>query len=198
MVDSEDTIWNIVHSLPSTHKNKRNLELAYTNVSNQLPALSLSEIHSPEMQLLLQEPCRISENISSSQIQPYEFAYKKNKCTKWSDRDTDTFYRAIEMFGSDLLMVNGMLPHYTAKQIHIKFKNEEKKSPDRLQAALNRKGEINIDFYESLSGKISHHEFKNPQRSDNAATKVTELAKVPILDAIEPVVEPVNILELLL
>lgn len=66
----------------------------------------------------------------------YDFAYRKPKPTKWSKDDTSKFYEALELYGSDQMLINTALPHFTSVQIRQKFKAEERNNSIRFNKAL--------------------------------------------------------------
>ena len=72
----------------------------------------------------------------------YDFAYRKPKPTKWSVEDTNRFYEALELYGSDQMLINTMLPSFTAVQIRQKFKAEMKN--DRFNKCLYTKNRITL------------------------------------------------------
>ncbi|KAF8821863.1 Myb family Dna-binding domain-containing protein, partial [Cardiosporidium cionae] len=84
-------------------------------------------------------------------IPAYEGAYKRTKSRKWSSEDISKFYQAIEMFGTDLMMVQIAMPEFTDKQIRDKFKAEEKRNYLKVEAALKTHREIKLPAYEEIS-----------------------------------------------
>ncbi|KAF7458070.1 putative high mobility group protein B3 [Cryptosporidium felis] len=78
----------------------------------------------------------INENMAGTSLQPYSGAYKKTKGKRWSLEQTEKFYDALSLFGTDLMLVKSVFPEFTDKQIHDKFKAEEKKNKDRLDNIL--------------------------------------------------------------
>ena len=60
----------------------------------------------------------------------------KNKSDPWSEEETDKFYDALCMFGTDFFIISKMFHPKTRKQIKHKFTREEKLDPERINAAL--------------------------------------------------------------
>jgi hypothetical protein len=66
----------------------------------------------------------------------YDYAYRRPKPTKWTSEDTAKFYEALEMYGSDQMLINTALPHFSPVQIRQKFKAEERNNPSKFNKAL--------------------------------------------------------------
>lgn len=81
----------------------------------------------------------INENMAGTSLQPYSGAYKRTKSKRWSTEQTNKFYDALSLFGTDLMLVKSVFPEFTDKQIHDKFKAEEKKNKDKLDDILINK-----------------------------------------------------------
>lgn len=85
----------------------------------------------------------------------YDFAYRRPKPTKWSKEDTLRFYEALELYGSDQMLINTMLPQFTAVQIRQKFKAEERNAPAHFTKALyGSKKKLNSVKFEEQHGTI--------------------------------------------
>ncbi|KAH8585174.1 transcription factor TFIIIB [Cryptosporidium sp. chipmunk genotype I] len=81
----------------------------------------------------------INENMAGTSLQPYSGAYKRTKGKRWSTEQTNKFYDALSLFGTDLMLVKSVFPEFTDKQIHDKFKAEEKKNKAKLDDILINK-----------------------------------------------------------
>lgn len=44
---------------------------------------------------------------------------KKEHCEKWSSEETEKFYVALQMFGTDFSMIESLLPKRTRKQVKV-------------------------------------------------------------------------------
>jgi len=85
----------------------------------------------------------------------YAHAYRRPTPTKWSKQDTDKFYEALELYGSDQMLINTVLPQFTAVQIRQKFKAEERKNPGLFHRALYTcKKPIERTKFEEVHGVI--------------------------------------------
>ncbi|TBU06425.1 putative Myb-like DNA binding protein [Hamiltosporidium magnivora] len=54
---------------------------------------------------------------------------KRVPAGRWPKNESDTFFDALSICGTDFTMINRFLPSKTRKQIKNKFLNEEKKNP---------------------------------------------------------------------
>ena len=70
----------------------------------------------------------------------YDYAYRRPRPTKWTDEETSKFYEALGLYGSDQMLINTMLPHYSSVQIRQKFKAEQRNHPHRFQRILYGSG----------------------------------------------------------
>ena len=85
----------------------------------------------------------------------YDHAYRRPKPTKWSKADTARFYEGLEMYGSDQMLINTMLPQYSAVQIRQKFKAEQRNAPGLFHDALYRsKKGLDKSKFEEQHGMI--------------------------------------------
>ncbi len=57
---------------------------------------------------------------------------------KWTKVDTETFYEALEQFGTDFGLIQKLFPKRERKQIKSKFRREEKSNPNRIEEALRK------------------------------------------------------------
>ncbi|KAG5841099.1 hypothetical protein ANANG_G00196010 [Anguilla anguilla] len=68
----------------------------------------------------------------------------------WSDKETDMFYLALSMVGSDFSMMCYLFPHRDRKEVKNKFKREEKTSSWRIDKAFREKRPFDMEFFSSL------------------------------------------------
>ncbi|PWN27006.1 hypothetical protein BDZ90DRAFT_232583 [Jaminaea rosea] len=66
---------------------------------------------------------------------------------KWSAGETDEFYRAVSMWGTDFEMISRMFPARTRKQIKAKWTREDRANPRKLDDAFRRKVSVKLDEY---------------------------------------------------
>ncbi|EME81594.1 uncharacterized protein MYCFIDRAFT_196946 [Pseudocercospora fijiensis CIRAD86] len=70
----------------------------------------------------------------------------KWKSDPWSEEETDRFYDALRMFGTDFLVISKMFPPKTRRMIKSKFTREEKLDPQRVTDALLGKQTVRMDL----------------------------------------------------
>eukprot|EP00914_Ancora_sagittata_P012513 GHVO01024047.1.p1 GENE.GHVO01024047.1~~GHVO01024047.1.p1 ORF type:complete len:534 (-),score=109.75 GHVO01024047.1:160-1761(-) len=112
----------------------------------------------------------VSENFSTaSKVVPYKDAYKTTRATRWTDEDESKLYDAIEMFGSDLMLIRAFLPGYTDKQIKDKVKGEERRNNKKFCKALKKRRNISLEQYETIHGKIDPLTLYDPSQDERLA-----------------------------
>ncbi|PNS15466.1 hypothetical protein CAC42_725 [Sphaceloma murrayae] len=87
----------------------------------------------------------------------------KMKSDPWNDDETDRFYDALRMFGTDFSIISKMFPPKTRRQIKLKFVREERLDPQRITDALSGKSSVKMDLnaYAVASG-VEVSDFKDP------------------------------------
>lgn len=70
----------------------------------------------------------------------------RSKSDAWTEEETDRFYDALTMFGTDFFIISKMFMPRTRKQIKLKFVREERLEPDRVNAALLGRHTRHIDL----------------------------------------------------
>ena len=73
----------------------------------------------------------------------------------WNDEETDRFYDALRMFGTDFFIISKMFAPKTRRQIKTKFVREERLDPTRVNDALMGKQTVPMDLnhYARQSGR---------------------------------------------
>ena len=128
----------------------------------------------------------------------YDFAYRKPKPTKWSNEDTTKFYEALELYGSDQMLINTALPHFTPVQIRQKFKAEQRNNPNKFNKILyGSKKKLSSTKFEQQHGLIVSPVFdhKSEDIAGSIADRIGELvdAAVPDTESPEQGLTPSNI-----
>ncbi|XP_066513981.1 transcription factor TFIIIB component B'' homolog isoform X2 [Hoplias malabaricus] len=72
----------------------------------------------------------------------------------WSIRETDMFFLAISMVGTDFSLIGQLLPHRSRAEIKNKFKKEEKQNGWRIDKAFQNKRPYDREFFSYLLEKI--------------------------------------------
>ncbi|KAK7173497.1 hypothetical protein R3I93_003346 [Phoxinus phoxinus] len=82
-------------------------------------------------------------------------SFRKNNYVKnWSVRETDMFYLAISMVGTDFSIIAQLLTHRSRAEIKRKFKKEERASAWRVDKAFRNKRPFDSEFFSFLLKRI--------------------------------------------
>lgn len=82
---------------------------------------------------------------------------------RWTQQETDSFFAALRMFGTDFNMLSQMIPGKTRRQVKAKFIREERIDPCLIKSALlTEVVPINLDAYTQASG-VSDTDLMDPQ-----------------------------------
>ncbi|XP_014440042.1 transcription factor TFIIIB component B'' homolog isoform X2 [Tupaia chinensis] len=113
-------------------------------------------------------PCVIEENdpiFERGSTTTYS-SFRKNYYSKpWSNKETDMFFLAISMVGTDFSMIGQLFPHRARIEIKNKFKREEKTNGWRIDKAFQEKRPFDFDFFAHLLQKVLAEEQKRKQKS---------------------------------
>ncbi|KAM8812641.1 transcription factor TFIIIB component B'' homolog [Rhynchonycteris naso] len=92
-------------------------------------------------------------------------SFRKNYYSKpWSNKETDMFFLAISMVGTDFSMIGQLFPHRARIEIKNKFKREEKTNGWRIDKAFQEKRPFDFDFFAHLLQKVLAEEEKRKQK----------------------------------
>lgn len=101
------------------------------------------------------EPGPVNMGEVNEAVKSYEAAYPRTKATKWTETDTDRFYEALSIYGTDLFLVQTFFRDKSAAQIKTKFGKEMKKHPQEVQRALTTQArKLTKEAFEKQHGKI--------------------------------------------
>ncbi|KAM5264381.1 transcription factor TFIIIB component B'' homolog [Ctenodactylus gundi] len=113
-------------------------------------------------------PCVVEENdpiFERGSTTTYS-SFRKNYYSKpWSNKETDMFFLAISMVGTDFSMIGQLFPHRARIEIKNKFKREEKTNGWRIDKAFQEKRPFDFDFFAHLLQKVLNEEEKRKQKS---------------------------------
>ncbi|CAN4083686.1 unnamed protein product [Withania somnifera] len=76
----------------------------------------------------------------------YQTYMDKTPRIRWSKQDTETFYEAVQQFGTDLSLIQQLFPGRTRRQLKLKYKKEERQNPFRLHDALTNRSKDHSHF----------------------------------------------------
>ncbi|XP_061586227.1 transcription factor TFIIIB component B'' homolog [Cololabis saira] len=82
-------------------------------------------------------------------------SFRKGTYTKpWSAEETDMFFLAISMVGTDFSMICQLFPHRARSEIKNKFKREERENSWRIDKAFKDRRKLDIDCFSKLLEKV--------------------------------------------
>ncbi|XP_073790725.1 uncharacterized protein isoform X20 [Danio rerio] len=93
-------------------------------------------------------------------------SFRKGTYTKpWSNGETEMFFLAISMVGTDFSMIGQLFPHRGRLEIKNKFKKEEKNNAWRIDKAFKEKRRLDLDFFKKLMEQILNDEEEKKNKS---------------------------------
>ncbi|XP_055019084.1 transcription factor TFIIIB component B'' homolog [Boleophthalmus pectinirostris] len=82
-------------------------------------------------------------------------SFRKGTHTKpWSTEETDMFFLAISMVGTDFTMICQLFPHRARSEIKNKFKKEERHNAWRIDKAFRERRRLDLEYFTKLLEKI--------------------------------------------
>ncbi|NWQ70642.1 BDP1 factor, partial [Neopipo cinnamomea] len=113
-------------------------------------------------------PCVVEENdpiFERGSTTTYS-SFRKSFYTKpWSNKETDMFFLAISMVGTDFSLIGRLFPHRARAEIKNKFKREEKANGWRIDKAFKEKRPFDFEFFAHLLEKVLADEEKRKQKT---------------------------------
>lgn len=73
---------------------------------------------------------------------------RRERVERWSTLETNRFYEALSMWGTDFGLIAQMFGGRSRRQIKNKFNAEERKNPGRVHIALNHRIPVGMDYLE--------------------------------------------------
>ncbi|XP_068117336.1 transcription factor TFIIIB component B'' homolog [Hyperolius riggenbachi] len=93
----------------------------------------------------------------------YSSFRKSNYSKPWSEPETNMFYLAISMVGTDFSMIGQLFPHRDRIEIKNKFKREERANGWRIDKAFREKVTLDLDFFAKHLEKALEEGKKKPK-----------------------------------
>ncbi|XP_021236302.1 transcription factor TFIIIB component B'' homolog [Numida meleagris] len=113
-------------------------------------------------------PCVVEENdpiFERGSTTTYS-SFRKSFYTKpWSNKETDMFFLAISMVGTDFSLIGRLFPHRARAEIKNKFKREEKANGWRIDKAFKEKRPFDFELFAQLLEKVLADEEKRRQKN---------------------------------
>ncbi|KAK6521679.1 Transcription factor TFIIIB component B [Arthrobotrys conoides] len=95
---------------------------------------------------------------------------KREKTERWDDEETERFYQALGMFGTDFEMISKMFMGRSRRMLKNKFVVEERRNPRLITAALKRKVPVDMAEYSKLAAR----EFGDVEEVESQLRKIRE------------------------
>ncbi|XP_011617571.2 transcription factor TFIIIB component B'' homolog isoform X7 [Takifugu rubripes] len=78
-------------------------------------------------------------------------SFRKGSYSKpWSNEETDMFFLAVSMVGTDFTMICQLFPHRARSEIKNKFKKEERQNSWRVDKAFRERRKLDIEYFSKL------------------------------------------------
>jgi len=114
----------------------------------------------------VQEAIPMDAGVVTESVTKYESAYRRSKPCSWTPQETQMFYDALSLYGTDLFLVQTSFRNKSASQIKSKYTKELKKYPERVAEALTSKAKpLTKDTFERLHGRIDTANHYKPPSS---------------------------------
>ncbi|XP_047426210.1 transcription factor TFIIIB component B'' homolog isoform X4 [Mugil cephalus] len=98
-------------------------------------------------------------------------SFRKGTYSKpWSSEETDMFFLAINMVGTDFSMICQLFPHRARSEIKNKFKKEERENAWRIDKAFRERRKLDIEYFSKLLEKILEYQ-KNKKKLKSLTQK---------------------------
>ncbi|XP_045922961.1 transcription factor TFIIIB component B'' homolog isoform X2 [Micropterus dolomieu] len=98
-------------------------------------------------------------------------SFRKGTHSKpWSSEETDMFFLAVSMVGTDFSMICQLFPHRARSEIKNKFKKEERENAWRIDKAFRERRKLDIEYFSKLLDKIMEVQ-KNRKKLKSLAEK---------------------------
>ncbi|KAM4527596.1 uncharacterized protein PAE49_024383 isoform 2-T2 [Odontesthes bonariensis] len=82
-------------------------------------------------------------------------SFRKGSYTKpWSIEETDMFFLAVSMVGTDFSMICQLFPQRARSEIKNKFKKEERENSWRIDKAFRERRKLDIEYFSKLLERV--------------------------------------------
>eukprot|EP00128_Syssomonas_multiformis_P014835 Colp12_sorted_trinity150504_noHs@17256 len=71
----------------------------------------------------------------------------REKVSRWTKEETQKFYLALSMCGTDFGLIHALFKHRSRAQIKNKYKKEERENKHRVDLALSRRTPLDLDLF---------------------------------------------------
>ncbi|XP_061071822.1 transcription factor TFIIIB component B'' homolog isoform X2 [Conger conger] len=93
-------------------------------------------------------------------------SFRKTVYTKpWSNNETEMFFMAISMVGTDFSLIGQLFPHRARTEIKNKFKKEERENSWRIDKAFKEKRRFDLEFFSKHLERVLAEEARKRKKS---------------------------------
>ncbi|KAG5834472.1 hypothetical protein ANANG_G00261880 [Anguilla anguilla] len=93
-------------------------------------------------------------------------SFRKTVYTKpWTSKETEMFFLAISMVGTDFSLIGELFPHRARTEIKNKFKKEERENSWRIDKAFKEKRSFDLECFSKLLERILAEEERKRKKS---------------------------------
>lgn len=112
--------------------------------------------------------------------EPTERSRAANRSDPWTQEDTEQFWDALRMFGTDFDIISKMFPGRTRRHIKLKFTREERAHPTRMEAALIGEAiPMDMEIYCAATG-MEEGFYKDPKVLEEELKQADEQHRVEL------------------
>ncbi|KAJ8380535.1 hypothetical protein SKAU_G00013130 [Synaphobranchus kaupii] len=104
----------------------------------------------------------------------YSSFRKPTQSKAWSIKETDMFFLAISMVGSDFSLICQLFPYRNRNEIKGKFKREEKANSWRIDKAFRDKRPIDMEFFSTLLEMVLAADKKKKKKNKSKSNGSSE------------------------
>ncbi|ETE69968.1 Transcription factor TFIIIB component B''-like protein, partial [Ophiophagus hannah] len=161
---SKMTMRDFIYYLPENNPMKSSFieEKKTEKTSTMTQAKDLTvEVLRTKGQCVVEENDPIFERGSTTTYSSFRKSYYTRP---WSEKETDMFFLAISMVGTDFSMISQLFPHRARTEIKNKFKREEKVNGWRIDKAFKEKRPFDFSFFTKLLDKVLENERKKKDK----------------------------------
>jgi transcription factor TFIIIB component B'' len=99
---------------------------------------------------------------------------------RWNFKDTEDFYEALAMCGTDFQRISTLFPGVTRRSVKKKFTREERENPQRIKETLQGQLNPDWDLYLARSGRKESDFVANPKEFWDQLNEEKRIADIEI------------------
>lgn len=138
-------------TMPSLHETNQAVQMRF--VDGRM-VIDESSLHVSRTEEQVFEEADMVEEVAGHKFVNSSTNGKKSglkRTPRWTADETDEFFRAVSMWGTDFEMIARMFPNRDRKQIKHKWNREDRSNGARLDQAFRRKLSVNVKEYSVMA-----------------------------------------------